>query len=99
MRGNMLVVPTLQAAHLALDLEALRMKIVEAREETGGIVDIHDHGPGHEIDIVVADIIGITIEIGMTEKEIGTETVTEIGTGIEIGTEIGTGTRTERGKG
>ena len=97
MRGNMLVVPTLQAAHLALDLGALRMKIVEAREGTGGIVDIHDHGPGHETDIVVADIIGITIEIGMTEKGIGTETVTE--TVTEIGTEIGTGTRTERGKG
>ena len=75
------------------------MKIVEAREGTGGIVDIHDHGPGHETDIVVADIIGITIEIGMTEKGIGTETVTEIGTEIGTGTGTGTGTRTERGKG
>lgn len=69
------------------------MKIVEAREGTGGIVDIHDHGPGHETDTVVADIIGITIEIGTREKGIGRETVTE------IGTEIGTGTRTGRGKG
>lgn len=91
MHGNKLVVPAHQAAHLAHDLGALRMKIVEAREEIGGIVDTRDHGPGHETDTVVADIIGITIEIGMRETGIGTEIVTEIGTEIV--------TRREREKG